>query len=90
MEIAEGERKAKMEEKGLILELPPLPRKYDKSALHAGYQYEKGCGKYPFNPRRLVPESLLDIDIEWLVDYGRFKRGLKWAEDLPSRPANMN
>lgn len=89
-EIAEAEREAEQAFTDLALVLPPLPRRYDRSTLNAAYNYERGSGNYPFNPRTLSPTSLLDIDIEWVSDYEYFKKGIKWAADLSKRPIGMS
>jgi hypothetical protein len=63
--------------------------KYSRDALRAAYNYERGSGDYVWNPRCLKPDTLLDIDWEFVVDFERFKQGIKWAEDLPKRPPGM-
>jgi len=73
----------------LTLKLPQLPGRYDRSTLNAAYNYERGSGNYPFNPRCLNPQTLLDIDVEFVNDYENFKKGIRWAADLPNRPPGM-
>ena len=88
-DIAAAEQKAEVGYNDLTLELPPLPRRYSKESLNAAYNYERGSGNYPFNPRRLAPETLLDIDVEFVSDFENFKKGIKWAKDIPKRPSGM-
>jgi hypothetical protein len=88
-QIAESERGAKLGQKDLRLMLPDLPRRYSKETLYAAYNYERGSGNYPFNPRALQPETLLDIDLEFMTDFENFKKGIEWAEDLDRRPPSM-
>ena len=77
------EKKAEERAKKKIVDrkLPALPKRYARKNLEAAYNYWKTSGKYPYNPRRLDPVSLMDIDQVWCNEFNLYVAGIEWAKN---------
>ena len=89
----EADEKTKRERKAggreLVLTAPPLPVTYHQEVLRRAYEYHRVTEQYPFNPRCLTPRSVLDIDMEFVTDYERYRTWVQFWIDFPNRPLGL-
>lgn len=53
-------------------------------------QIEESSETPILNPRNLQAASLLDVDMDWLRDLGRWRDWVRYMEDLEKRPADLH
>ena len=71
------------------MQFPDLPTVYDKTILRRAYEWHMIEEAYPWNPRCLHINSLLDIDMVWVDEYERYRLAVQYYIDYAKRPAAM-
>lgn len=83
---ARREREAKSGIKELLTQRPEVPEVYHWQILRRAYEYHRVTEHYPFNPRCLEPQTLMDIDMEFVGDYELYSAWVQyWCDNPPKR-----
>jgi len=74
-----------------LLLLPPerIPDDYDIEAFEKAELYRRATGNPVFNPLRIQPESLGDINVHWMNAQALFDQWLKYFTDMHQRPEGL-
>lgn len=88
-DIVRTEQRAKQNDNALLLTPPDAIPQHDLHWLKTADEYEQVTNSVVVNPRILNPQSLYDIDLDWLVSRSLYHEWKRYYEDLPKRPSDM-